>query len=516
MSHMSIHHKVHLVLMLGDAGLNVVAISEDEIVDSFFITLDNIDNNEILQQFIQNIQKKFAIYKVMLLIASKKIYIHHEEVPFLSNLGVADPVDHFCRMHFIHDEYYWHQVYETLNSDSEIWKTVILTHPNTVEIKNIFELCRRTKLVIDAAYFLPSMISSVIKFISTKCMFSIPRYTVVNFVTICEVTGIYVNITHGSDILYYSLAEYPHGKSDEYVQGTIEQMLNDSWIKLNGYIKATQANRLTIILVSSQLYELLRKSSYHELCDTNSSVTDSVSPKELMRYDDNIGAIRVVSYSDVTDKHYISNFADELLVSLVYKTQIAPIQNMKLNIYYFYSRMINILHKSRRVAIIFLVIICSLILYNVGDLLYENKNLSSKIRNSEQQINMLQSKFKDVNIRHLADIYDIEKVLYKNSTQATFSVFKFLAAIIVEFDKPDINIHEITFSSNTDFLASNAISVEMNFRKNNLDPIKFLNNAVDNIKKIYPDVEIKIQRSAYHLGSSSTRDMKIKIIFIRH
>lgn len=226
------------------------------------------------------------------------------------------------------------------------------------------------------------------------------------FVTITEASNIRIAVKYKNNIMDEQVIDYPHDKSNEYIQGTIEQTVSDKLLAYKEYIEQLQLNSCVIFLVDSTLKELLSKSEF-----TNAK-TITLSRADLSQ----------------SGKYKESRFQDNLLFEIFdnFNTHLAlnaPLKSVtKLTL------INNIIFKPLIALQLGVIITLAALKYQTIIIKTETEHLNQKYYSLSQEYRDIKKRHPNIrNISDLADLYNFETILSKSSV-TPFTQLKHLLA----------------------------------------------------------------------------------------
>lgn len=356
----------NLVVFIGAYGTFIIAFKNYNIVENAFIELKDEKYLDKIKAFLNN----FKNYGIYILLDHANIELRHEPIPVLESVIKVNPVERFINEHYINELTSYIVYNVTVDGNSEIYNTIISSTyyqpPLSTTIEHIFI----KSFKFSGLYFLNLEFQAIIDkmLLNEGC-----AYNLQILVTILQASGIKVAIKHCKDIRIIKTIEYPYDKSDEYVQGTVEQAISDALIALKVYISKLESSEVYIIFLANDSMLNLFKQSTFENC------------KKL--YFSNNEILKPQSSELISEK-----FSDKSITKLFLESKSYEAKNKDINSVKKLQFINSLLFKPFYFIIfILLVIVLSLKFkdikneYNIRTDSVKYYDITSKYRNVEQQ-----------------------------------------------------------------------------------------------------------------------------------
>ncbi|MDX1924082.1 MAG: hypothetical protein SFT91_02495 [Rickettsiaceae bacterium] len=251
----SVYRKVRvkrLYFYITDLYLIVLYYNDNIFIDSCSVPVATAAKDPELLEFIsrhKNVTAKF-------LINTKDVIQEKISMPSLGGFTQIDPIQNYCMTHIHKDHLCSYLVYSVNKEQSEIWKGVVCHTSINEKISQCFDILRENYIPYFGSYFYNIASTRVASAIATENKINLSNY-IYTFTAILDENEILISINHNSNMLSSIRAEYPKGKSDEYVQGVIEQNISDLWIKYKTYVQREELMKVNIYLVNEDLKRLI-------------------------------------------------------------------------------------------------------------------------------------------------------------------------------------------------------------------------------------------------------------------
>jgi hypothetical protein len=365
-------------------------------METLFIPYQIRENLELYKEFFS----KFKNYSVFLLLNGSECIIHHEVMTTLLSIIKNNHIEKFIEDYFAEDDIISYAVYKINASPSgETWDTLIASTHYTPYLSKLLENILVSKNHhLGGIYFLSLEFKTIIdKILKNTLNTKFNNYLQI-FVCILNSGGIKLVVKHQGNIISAQTFEYPSDKSDLYIQGVIEQEIENCLISSKAYIDDLALDVCLIFIVNHNLKLLLQSSDFGAKHTIHTII-----------YEDSDVAL---NGQEIGGNYQSSQFADELIVKLFNEQKSFPASNKflkcisKLNI-------INRWSFKLLITIIMLLISANSII-KIKTLLNYQKvtSLNDKYFTIEEDYNKLKQKYAYIpNLTNLANLYVFESLL---------------------------------------------------------------------------------------------------------
>lgn len=467
-----------LYFYIGDIGLNIIYYKNNKPEDSHFCNIDDISKDDSLMAFL----KKYKNSNAKFLVNSKDITINHESFTVFNTFSKLNPIDKFCETNFQKSDIYSYNIYKIDKDHTDVWKSVICVCPFNQIIERCFHLINDNSITFSGIYLYQTTIIDIAYEIAKKNNLNLEDY-IYTTTSISSVNGINFTIHHGKNILSSVNVDYPHDKSQEYIQGIIEQNISDLWIALKSYCENSESAKANIYILPTQIKELISNNKndeqYINLFDESSYENSSFSDSNILNY---------------------------LLNSTIFQSTSKLLKN-----HFFYNQINNMLFKPLylSIAIIFLYMIIT-----VKDNYFINSsiiNTYSNYFNINEKIRLTGEKYPTVeNISQLVDLYIINNSLERKKHLP----FNFIEDFL-KFNNNENEINKIKWIIDLDsnipiFKITMNVMLDNSLKHNKLPE---LDKKIMELKNKYNDLDITLSRLPNKNSDDITSDkLGIKII----
>lgn len=393
----------NIIVLIGSKGTFLIAIDGSKIIDNLFIPLQNQLNIEQYKTFFTK-YKKFCIF---FLLDQANCSLRHEIVPVLQSVMKVNPVTNFINSYFSKSDIVAYNVYSITEKFSETWNILLASVPYQEPLSTIIEYIIANSLKFGGSYFLSLELKTIIdKILQQTAHFECVNHLQI-FACILDASNIKFVVKHLGNIIFTKTIEYPIDKSDLYIQGIMEQEVEDLLISSRSYISHLGLGVTIIFLVSENLRNLLQQSNFADhkiIIVTDQDVIGSGSIKG--------------KFSDAAITCLFSKQRTFIAVNAAIKSI------MRLN-------MINFLvFKPLMIGIFALILTLGSIKFDI----FQNKQKAHALNKQYYQI---ASAYRDTkqqypnisNIANLADLYSLEALLQMPLPTPFNVIEKFLATL---------------------------------------------------------------------------------------
>ncbi len=263
--------KKSIVVLIGRKGSLLVAFDGRKVIDNLLIPFEHQNTIDQYKGFFEQFKK----FHVFFLLDTPECKLLHELVPVLQSIVKVNPVERFIAEHFPKENIIAYNVYNITTKNSETWNTMLALTPYTQPLSTLLEYILENSLKFGGIYFLTLEFKTIIDKILEKTNNIQYQDHMQIFVSILESSGIKCIVKHNGHILAVKTVEYPGDKSSIYIQGIIEQEVNDYLISFKNYINNSNIKVCIIFLAGKALNLLLNQSAF------NGHQIICISPEEL-------------------------------------------------------------------------------------------------------------------------------------------------------------------------------------------------------------------------------------------
>ncbi len=462
--------KKNIVVLLGNKGIFLSAFLGDKILDKLFIPSEQQTDIYLYKSFLS----KFPKSDIYFLLDNTECKMRHDQLPVLESIVKIDPIEQFITGYFEKEDIIAHCIYEIVAKPSEIWSLLIMSSPFKPPLSDIVSCVIENRLFnFKGMYFLALELQVIIN----KLVQNVENNKYANYFQICafatQASGIKFFIKHKDNIITIKNFEYPFDKTASYIQGTIEQEINDCFILFKNYIINLNREVCIILIVDEELKSLLEPinfEGYRVIFVPVDNILNEQNLENTRLIDTNISKLLIKHRNFPASNNYLKSIKKLTIIrSLTFKLSAALLAT--------------------------LIITAGVIKYRT-DINYKyTKSINEKYHATNQEYDNIKYKYPYIkNTTSLADLYVIEKLL-----EAPVPLpFELLKKLIITLN-PSFKVKEIKWElTNIDnilLVSKRHLLIKLLLTYNtqgiSLDEsIKMLNDHVTSVKNKLPHLHI--------------------------
>ncbi|WP_341748889.1 hypothetical protein [Candidatus Tisiphia endosymbiont of Sialis lutaria] len=458
-------YKKNIIILIGDKGTFLCALVHDKVVGSLFVPDEKQNELDSYKEFFAKFKKHYVFF----LLSGSECQLRHELVPVLHSIVTNNPVEKFIEEYFPADYIVGYSVYNINTKPSEVWNSLIVSSPYTPPLSKLLEnLLASDSQKFGGIYFLSLELQTIIdKIVKNVENNKYSEYLQI-FVCILNTSGIKLVVKHQGNIISKQTLDYPADKSDSYIQGIIEQEVEDCLISCKNYI-ANLALKVCIIFIVDQNLKLLLEQSnfagHPVICIVNSGELDN-------------------------------KFSDGMIVKLFNEQKSFLASNQYLESIAKLNLISSLVFKPLITIIIILIFAASIIKVKTVANYKKLDILNSHYFSTEQDYYNVKQTYPYLqNATNLADLYVFESLLQIPAPIPFDLLEKFVTNL-----PPSIHIEEVkwqrldldnTLSSSNQYIK---IGISLRLIVNDIlveEATKFLEQEIANFSKIFSNMDIK-------------------------
>lgn len=376
----------NVVIVLSNEGLSFTAFKNNEVIDRLFVSIDHQNSIDSYKYFL----KKYRKFHISIARDDSKCELIHKTVPVLQSIFEVNPAEQFIKEYYNSSDIIAYNIYNIDNKIEEIWSTLIVKAPCDQPLVNLINHIFDNSLRLTGIYYLLLEFISIID----KILILTNNIQFANFVQIfCYISrsnSIKFIVKYRNNTIASKSIPYPIDKSELYVQGIIEQEIDDYSIHFKKYVYENDTKICAIFLVNRVLHELLKKSSSETLqyiCVATTDVSHIIS-EDLSE-----------SADDLINKLFLDN--KNFLAS---NQNIRTINKMK--------RVHSVIFKPLNILIITLIIISSLTKLVIDENIKKYKILNNENYRILQEYRKIKLQFPTIDdVSDLVDFHTLTVML---------------------------------------------------------------------------------------------------------
>jgi hypothetical protein len=284
----NLFYKRNLIIFIGTRGVTLSAFEKSKLVNSIFI--DNSSEDFRIQY--QSFLKQYKKYHIIFLLDSKHCELKHEIMPVLGSIIKNDPVQRFIQKNYQSEDIIAYNVYEITKNNGEVWHTAIASSPFIESVGEIIEYVIINSFKYSGTYFLSLEFETIIERILQKTKNGGYDNYLQVFAIVTKSSDIKLVVKYKKNILESLTMEYPYDKSDMYVQGVIEQEVEDTLIQYRSFVRKNKLSVCVITVSDTELQELFYETRFDD-CSKVIAISDkelyfNSNKFEINRFQDNV------------------------------------------------------------------------------------------------------------------------------------------------------------------------------------------------------------------------------------
>jgi len=461
-------HRKHIIVLIGNNGVVLNALLNDKVIDSLFIPGADKDNLDCYKAFFN----KFKKFSVFFLLDNSDCKVRHDILPVLQTIVKTDPVEKFVQEYFDKYDIVAYYIYNVITQPNESWHALIVSTSFKPPLSKLIEYTLTSKLLkFGGVYFLALefkvIIDRIIKNIENNKYANHLQILVLNL----KENGIKLVVKHQSNIISVQTIEYPEDKSEEYIQGVIEQAVADCLIYLKSYLNNFKLEVCIIFAVENSLAKLLEQSRFdnHQvICSSNNKALDAFAQ---------------------------SPFSDEIILKLFTKSKNFLATNDYLKIIARISFSNSLIFKPLIAIIVVLTVVATVTKIRTLQNYRQLRAITEQNYDIKQQYYSLKQQYPYINnAANLVDLYTLE-VLLRIPVPPPFDILeKFILTLDQKFDIDEINWQRLNLD-NILVLSSQYLKMEilLKFKSDKLsieEAEKSLSENIEKLHDVFKDMEI--------------------------
>ena len=467
-------HTKNLIIFIGYNGITLSSFKKRHLQRTIFVPYEDEDYLKRCRKFVL----RHKHYYITFLLDHKDCELKHETLPVLSSVIKTSPMEKFIKDNYQPTDIVAHNVYEINKQNGETWRAAIASTPFAKPTSKLLEYVINKSFKYSGIYFLSLEFETIIDRILHKTKNTDCSNHLQIFVTITQSSEIKSAVKYQKNILDEQIFEYPADKSDEYIQGTIEQSISDKLLFYKDYIEQRELQTCIILLVDKSLTTLLTKVNFGEnvkiIAVSSTEITSMEKPKET-RFHDNI----LLEIFNNFNTHLALNKPLKALTKL--------------------TLLNNIIFKPLIALIIGIIGTMLTLEYQNWATNYATQKLNKEYYAISEEYRQIQKNRPELeHISDLVDLYNLELILNKTSINPADDLNNILA-----INRPELKIKKIKWNSihpiHTAIIEQDInISITLEYKgdhKSAVHGAQTLNNYVNYLESVFQGYKITYSRS---------------------
>ena len=466
-------HTRNLIIFIGHKGVTLSIFKKKHLQKSIFIKHEDKNIFKECYKFLL----KYKQYHITFLLDHKDCELKHERIPLLGSIFKLNPIEKFISDNYDPNDIVAYNTYKITKKTSEAWYTTIASTPFVAPVNKLLDYVINTSLKYSGMYFLSLEFATIIERIlqktqNTECIDHLQI-----FITITQSSDIRIIVKHKKNILDEQTIEYPKDKSNEYIQGTIEQSVADKILFYKEYIEKFNLPVCIIYLVDTALKELLSNSSFDQEAKIIAlSSNDICLSKKL----------KGTEFQDNTLLEIFNNFNTNLALNKPLKT-ITKLTFLN-----------NVFFKPLIIILIGIIGTLLTIKYQTWKTDYATEQLNQKYYSISKDYKQIQKNRPDLkDISDLVDFYNLEFLINKTAINPVENLKH-----ILEISSSELKFRKIDWNINNPInidLSQQNLNITINYEykggyKSAISGIKTVNNYANYINSVFQGNDITYTR----------------------
>ena len=383
----NILHNKNITIFAGYDGITVSALKKHITLEEIYLPYELDDFTKQYQEFL----KKYQDFTVSFLLDTKNCKVNRHILPIVSSILKFNPVDKFIKENYQPEELVAYNIYNITNRESEIWNTLIATTKYVPPLTDLIEYTIQFHKY-RGIYFFSLESSSVIRKILSLTNNEQYQNHFQVFVTILRSSALKIVIKRRNNILHDLTFPVKLDRSDEFLKGTIEQLVSDQILYCKEYIARHSAEICVILLVTENVKNIIEADE--NFCKPHKII--ALTPEQLK--------LQIPKSNDY--------FQESVIVNLTNKSNTYLAYNDQLNQYNKCNFINNFLFKPILILITFLLVKLVVLQYKI----IQEKSAIDKVNieyyNTAKTYREIITKYpKSYDLNNLVDLYTIKQLL---------------------------------------------------------------------------------------------------------
>ena len=491
----NILHNKNITIFVGYDGITISILKKHVTIEEIYLSYELDDFNKQYQEFLQ----KYKNFAVSFLLDTKTCKVNRHILPIVSSIIKFNPVDKFITENYHPEDLVAYNVYNITNRESEIWNTLIAATKYAPPLTDLIEYALQFHKY-RGIYFLSleasAMISKILDLTNNKQYQN--HFQV--FVTILRSSAAKVIIKRKNNILHDLTFPVKLDRSDEFLKGTIEQLVNDQILYCKEYITRHNAEICIILLVTENVKNIIE-------ADENFCKPHKIIPLTQAQL-----KLHIPQHDDY--------FQESVIINLTNKSNAYLAYNEQFNQYNKCNFINNFLFKPLLILIIFLCCKLAILQYKIILEKSEIERINVEYYDTAKTYREIITKYpKSYDLNNLVDLYTIKQLL----------AYKFVAPDI--FIQAFFNLRDSKFNLRNLFvettnlnhanITNNAIKVSMETtyistpKSNDGDLKQYIDQHLKMLKELFPNCKITYEldkKNAYIVSGIHIEPIKFILI----
>lgn len=491
----NILHNRNIIIFAGYDGITISALKKRVTIEETYISYELDDFTKKYQAFLE----KYKDFAVSFLLDTKNCKINRHVLPIVSSIIKFNPVDKFIQENYHPEDLVAYNIYNITNRESEIWNTLIASTKYAPPLSDLIEytiqFCKYRGI-----YFFSLESSSVIRKILSLTKNEQYQNHFQVFVTILRSSSIKIVIKRKNNILHDLTFPAKLDRSDEFLKGTIEQLVTDQILYCKEYITRHNASICVILLVTENVKNIIEADE--NFCKPHKVIT--LTPAQLK--------LQIPESNDY--------FQESVIINLTTKSNTYLAYNEQLNQYNRCNFINNFLFKPVLVLITVLCLKLIMLEYNI----IQEKSTIEKINVEYYDIaktyrEIITQYPKSYDLNNLVDLYTIKQLLAHKFVAPDIFIQAFFSLHNNKFNMRHFSVE--TTELHHENIINNAIKVTIETtyistpKANSEDLTKSIDLYIKSLKDFCPNCKVTYEldkKNAYIVSDTHIEPIKFILI----
>jgi hypothetical protein len=478
-------YKKEIIVTIGKFGTSICIFRNRKLIDySFHKKEDDLLNAKIFQDFL----RKYIEYKIYFLVDHEDSIIYHEILPVIQNLIKSSPVKSFIKSNISDNYIVAYDIIAIEKRKLETWLTIFSLLPFSNDLKKWISYCVDHGISFGGVHNLQlEGLKIFTSFFDESCKNKENSFQI--FITITKAFGIFILVKNNKHIIHTKSLEYSETISQEYLQGVIENEINDCLINFKSYIADNHMEAECIFILPTEL----------EGCFTNLKLE--------------ISRTFFIPISKLFSDFYNAKieqgnkFSDILISKSFYLKKYYPANNNEISAIKKLTFLNKWIKRFFLIGVFIIAVQFAYGLYKLNLTTSQTNNLTRELARLLKQYNEISSDYKtDEIFNKTLDYYALNDILLSKTLG---DPSKILESLTNNPYRENARINRIFWSDKTilsDVKIHDKTIIYLQFHSEDIIPSNFfkkLQDYVDNISNSLPDYSVKYKLDKQRLLRTS-------------
>lgn len=244
-----------IMVHIGTYGISINVFKNKKLLATKFLPSGE-EMGQDAKDFILNYKNS----KVAIIADTEEATLHAASIPVAQGFMTEKSVMEYISKTFDKNDLVSYNVHAVADGENQVLHVCFSSLTPNKLVSEWVEFCAVNCSNLQGVYFNSLLVPGMIDHLVTQEQKE--QYPLRIMVTVSGSSGVRIVVTHGENVMVSRVAEYPADKSNEYIQGVIEQEVVDRLIGLKDYLYHKQIKPLVVLFVTPELEELLKDSTF--------------------------------------------------------------------------------------------------------------------------------------------------------------------------------------------------------------------------------------------------------------